>query len=36
MQLVTYAQEYGNKLAAKKFNTTVKTIRKWRKISHII
>ena len=31
MQLVTYAQEHGNKPAARKFNTTVKTIRKWRK-----
>ena len=29
--LVSYALTYGNKKAARRFQTTVKTVRKWRK-----
>lgn len=31
MQMVQYAKDHGNKPAARAFNTTVKTVRKWRK-----
>jgi transposase len=31
MQMIQYAIDHGNKPAARHFNTTVKTIRKWRK-----
>ena len=31
LQTVMCAQEHGNKPSAKQFNTTVKTVRKWRK-----
>ena len=30
-ELVSYALKYGNKKAAQQFQTTVKTVRKWRK-----
>ena len=30
-ELVSYALKYGNKKAARQFQTTVKTVRKWRK-----
>jgi len=30
MQMVHYAEEHGNKPTARKFNTTVKTVKKWR------
>ena len=30
-ELVSYALTYGNKKAARHFQTTVKTVRKWRK-----
>ena len=30
-QIVRYAEKHGNKPAARTFNTTVKTVRKWRK-----
>ena len=30
-ELVSYALTYGNKKAAQEFQTTVKTVRKWRK-----
>jgi len=30
-ELVSYALRYGNKKAARQFQTTVKTVRKWRK-----
>ncbi|MDH5718879.1 MAG: helix-turn-helix domain-containing protein, partial [Spirochaetia bacterium] len=31
MQMVQYALEYGNKPTARRFNTSVKTVKKWRK-----
>ena len=31
MHMVQFAIEHGNKPAAAKFNTTVKTVRKWRR-----
>jgi len=31
LKMVEYAKEHGNKPAARTFNTTVKTVRKWRK-----
>ena len=30
-ELVSYALKYGNKKAAQQFQTTIKTVRKWRK-----
>ena len=29
-ELINYAMDYGNKKAAQQFQTTVKTVRKWR------